>query len=192
MDDFTASRQSDAELVSSIKAGSADAFRMLYERFESLVKNYVRKNIWNRNEREDACQHIFLSIFGTITRSDFQLVGDSLLPLLKTITRASCADYGRLIVRTQRLHYSDDVEAILEPDSRSERDNPFEIAAEGDYKAFVLNQLPPKMRQILLFWTEGDSANEIAEKLGVTPRWIRVCFHAILKTFKRLSDQDRR
>lgn len=65
----------DLEIVHSLKAGDADAFRMVVDKYQKLVLNCAFKFLRNRESAEDLTQEVFLEVFESIHafRGDSQL-----------------------------------------------------------------------------------------------------------------------
>jgi RNA polymerase sigma-70 factor (ECF subfamily) len=154
----TPSPFADAELVGACRAGDADAWRSLYDRYAPLVHRFTSALGVPVDEREDAAQDIFIAVY----RSLRHFRGEA--QLSTWIYRIAARHAIRLGRRrrtreTMRLTMLTEKPALLtDPSERSTQ------VATLDR---MLAKLPHKKRTVLvLFEIEGLSAKEISDVVG--------------------------
>lgn len=60
----------DSEYVRQFQAGDVEAFVPLYERYLPRIGTYIRKKVWNAQDREDLSAQIFTLVFKHLPRFD--------------------------------------------------------------------------------------------------------------------------
>ena len=78
---------SDERLVAHVRAGSEEAFEVLYDRHHRGILGFCRHMVGSVEEAEDAVQHTFMAAYGDLLRSGKPI---QLRPWLYAIARNRC------------------------------------------------------------------------------------------------------
>jgi|SRR5215469_16544574 len=183
--DFT--NLSDTELVQLAKAGNADAFTLLFQRYERSVRGYLAGLVGNREDADDLAQQAFLKTWDKLPalHEAFRFK-----PWLFTIARNLAYDYGRLQARSP----SQSLDRFKERNDTANGFNLEDATAVKELVQLALAELPPKYRDCLLLHINGGfSRDEIAEllKIGKTSVSTYICTARRLfrKAYYRLKDE---
>lgn len=160
----------ESTLVSLLKQGQEDAFRVLVRRYETRVFSIAYGITLDREESLDIVQEVFLKVYQNIHgfREESRLS-----TWLHRITVNLCLNWKKRWKRRFRWHH--------QPLERDESGNDLKSGTEAHYpdalyekKEFEkifwdrLNELPEKTRAVfVLKEVEGLSYDEIAKTLGV-------------------------
>jgi RNA polymerase sigma-70 factor (ECF subfamily) len=159
-DDFT--HTSDTELVKLAKAGNADAFTLLFQRYNRPVRGYLAGLVGNSEDADDLTQRAFLNAWDKLLTLHEE---SRFRPWIFTIGRNLAYDYKRLQARSA----SQSLESFKE---RNDPVNGINLEDETAVKELVklaLAELPPKYRDCLLLLIKGEfSHDEIAELLKIS------------------------
>src|SRR5258706_227739 len=184
-DDFT--NTSDTELVQLAKAGNADAFTLLFQRYKKPVRGYLAGLVGNSEDADDLTQQTFLNAWNKLLtlheRSWFK-------PWIFTITRNLAYDYRRMQTRSP-------LQSLESFKERNDTVNGINLEDETAAKELVkiaLAELPPKYRDCLLLLIEGGfSHDEIAELLKISKTSVSTYMCTARRLFRqayyRLKDE---
>ncbi len=146
----------DEQLVALVRAGRADAFEAIYDRYERQILSFCRHMVGSREEAEDAVQHTFMAAYTDLRRSDKRI---QLRPWLYTIARNHCMS----LLRARREHAPlDDAEPSVDGLSAT-------VQRREDLRDLLrdLGRLPDDQRAALVLAELGAlSHDEIAEVVG--------------------------
>ncbi|MFC3898494.1 RNA polymerase sigma factor [Lentzea rhizosphaerae] len=172
----------DSRLWEQIAQGDHAAFTELFERHAEAVWNYAYRLTASWSQAEDLLSATFLTAWRT--RGEAQLVRDSALPWLYTVTANRARTEWRASRRALRLV------ARLAP--QDERDHADEVAARTDAQrrlalvVAAIAKLPPSEREIAQLCLLGDvSTADAATLLGITESSVRA---RVSRTRARLRD----
>jgi RNA polymerase sigma factor (sigma-70 family) len=84
--------RSDEQLVALLRAGHAEAFQVIHDRYRQRLFAYVAQMLPQRQDAEDALQEVFERAYAGLLRTDRDL---ALRPWLYTIARNRCVDHLR-------------------------------------------------------------------------------------------------
>ena len=149
----------DIEMVARCRRGDATAWRLLYDRYVPVVYRFLSAFRVPSEEREDACQEVFVSIYRSLGR----FRGEALLSTW--IYRIAARHIGRNAQR-RRVRGLLSVLLMREPPPpptphQAERSERLQILDE------LVSRLSPKKRLVLvLFEIEGVPIEEIAKIAG--------------------------
>ncbi len=161
------------EAMSNLQKGSAEAFRMLYERYHQKVYRFCLRMLGDEEQARDAFQETFISIYEH--RKDFR--GNNFSAWLFTIARHNCLN----IIRKRRDSESFDEEYH---DSVEQRTGQIGLK-EQIQKA--LDILPEALREALLLRDyEGYSYKEIAKIAGIELSLAKVRVYRARMTLRKL------
>ncbi len=148
--------QADLELVARCRRGDSTAWRGLYDRYAPIVHRFLSAFGVPREEREDACQEVFVAVYRSLSR----FRGEARLSTW--IYRIAARHAGR-IARRRRVRGLLSTLLVREPapppaPDPSERSERLQILDE------MIGKLSPKKRLVLvLFEIEGVPIEEIAK-----------------------------
>ncbi len=155
---------SDADLVSSLRAGQHEALRVLYERYSGLVHTVALRILHQPDEAEDLTQEIFLTFW---KQNSFQPSRAALSTYLSVMTRSrginklhSRSSQQRTVERFQRAT----IPEFFQP-------TPLENASLQEQQQVLqqaLDQLTENQRRVLeMNYYQGLSQVEIAQALNL-------------------------
>jgi RNA polymerase sigma-70 factor (ECF subfamily) len=165
------SQESDENLMLRYGRGEVAAFEFLYQRHESRVFRYLRRNVRNESSANDLMQEVW---FAVVRGAANYQPSAKFTTWLFTIAHNRMVDMIRANHRLQSLDAGDD----LDPDGSSLPDRlavdgklePLAQVQSQDEAAALLSavaQLPPEQRSAFLLQAEGGlSVEEIAGATG--------------------------
>jgi RNA polymerase sigma factor (sigma-70 family) len=168
-DDFT--NTSDTELVKLAKAGNADAFTQLFQRYKGPIRGYLAGLVGNSEDADDLTQQAFLNAWDKLLTLHEE---SRFKPWIFTIARNLAYEYGRLQARSP-------LQSLERFKERNDTVDGFNLEDETTVKELVniaLAELPPKYRDCLLLLIKGGfSHDEIAAllKIGKTSVSTYIC-----------------
>jgi RNA polymerase sigma factor (sigma-70 family) len=172
----------DTRLWEQIAKGDHAAFTELFERHAEAVWNYAYRLTASWSQAEDLLSATFLTAWRK--RGDAQLVRDSALPWLYTVTANRARTEWRASRRALRL--------VTKLTPQDERDHADEVAARTDAQRRLVQvvtaiaKLPASEREIAQLCLLGDvSTADAAALLGITESSVRA---RVSRTRARLRD----
>jgi RNA polymerase sigma-70 factor (ECF subfamily) len=156
--------------MQQVAQGEEEAFRILVERYEGLVRGTIHRMGWRNQDLEDLSQQVFIRIWKAASR--YRADGKFATWLL-TITRNVVFNEGRSRARATLVPMdSETVSPEVASISRASHEQPGSMAASADLQRAVdaaLAGLPEKQALALtLHRFEGFSHEEIASILETT------------------------
>jgi RNA polymerase sigma-70 factor (ECF subfamily) len=139
----------DRLLVWKFKSGSNDAFRRIYDKYESDLLTLAANLLGEPNAAEDVVQDVFISFVKL--RDKFRLTG-SLKGYLATCVANRSRDYLR---RNQRLKT---VEVDQTGRIASNSDGPVQLVANSEQLqrlSQAMTQLPYEQREVIVLYLHG-------------------------------------
>lgn len=160
----------DAELVAAVLAGTHERYTELVRRYKSLVTTYAFSRVNQRELAEDLSQETFVRAFVAL---DHLKNPAAFSAWLLSIAHNVCIDHLRSKSRTVSLeiHSEKDSQGQILIQNRRERSAVDKIAQEEmrDRILGAIDALGDEYRATLLLrHVEGQSCEEIAERLGVS------------------------
>lgn len=169
------------DLVERARAGDAEAFGLLYDRYHAPVFRYLAARVRDRAEAEDMAAEVFVEVAQRIGR--FRGGGPDFVSWLFTIARNDVRD--RLRRARRRV-----VEPVEEPPPAGEVEDPVDSVAlrlEADRVRGALEALTDDQRQVLLLKFAGGLSNaEVASVLGKPVGAVKSLQHRALAAMRRL------
>lgn len=169
----------DFELLSRLKNGDLEVFRIIYERYWIRLYNIARNRLNDKLEAEEVVQDIFCNFWRK--RSTLQLTKgfDQYF-----FTAAKFEVINRLARRARTLHYEKEYAA-----TQTEADNAVEQLL--DYKevnqqlSSAISTLPEKCRRAFtLRHEQGYSLRQIAETLDISEKTVSAHLSKARKTLR--------
>ena len=140
--------------VIDLKKGSAQAFHLLYQKYNQPIYRFCLRMLNDKNAAEDAFQETFIRVY----ESSRSFSGQNFSSWLYTIARNTCLN----ILRSQKEHVAFE-EEFLTPEQTTDSD--FSVK---NYIDTAVSKLPVNLREaILLREYEECSYQEIADILGI-------------------------
>ncbi len=150
----------DHALVSRIKSGDKQAFRLLIKQNERLVAHMVARLIDRNEDREELCQDVFLRVYEKISEFNFQ---SKLSTWIATIAYRTGINH----LRKKKIELSDIPEEECFTAHFISSDDPQESMEDNEIEAMTLKligQLPPHYKTILtLYHVDQMNYKEIGE-----------------------------
>lgn len=155
---------SDADLISSLRAGEQEALRILYRRYGGLVYTLALKMLGQPDEAEDLTQDVFLNFW---KQEKFDPNRAALSTYLCVMTRSRALN--KLQSRSSRQRSLEKLQQVT-PAEFSDA-TPLERASLQEQKEAVrqaLTQLNENQRRVLeMSYFQDMSQSEIAQRLGM-------------------------
>lgn len=156
--------QDELNAIENLKAGSAEAFQLLYNKYQSNIYRFCLKMLGDTAVAQDAFQETFIKVYEN--RKNFK--GEQFVPWLYTIARNVCYN----AIRAKKEHEAFD--EIYHGQMK---------APEGDIgmKEFIekaISSLPVSLREALLLREyEECSYQEVADILGIDLSLAKIRVH---------------
>jgi len=167
------SKLSDEQLIQHVVAGCQDALSVLFDRYHRLVFDVAFRIVRDPGEAEEVVQTVFLDIYRAVANFD----RSKGIPKVWILQYA----YHRALHRKRHLvsnHFYrwEELEAAVEVGvGRSLAGNLPEMVRLAEQ---MLEKLKPRQRAVLeMTYYEGLTAEEIAQRLGLTAHIVRHDLH---------------
>lgn len=147
-------------------------FRELFDVVAPALLRYVRRLTGSPTDAEEIVQDAFLKLHCRMNESDLELTNPRAW-LFRVATNAA-RDLERQ--RRSRLAAPLPAATVVEFESHVER---------RQLTRQTLQRLSPRMRQVLLLWSEGFSYREIAEVTGIESGYVGVLLQRARAAFKK-------
>jgi RNA polymerase sigma-70 factor (ECF subfamily) len=181
----------DESLMARLAGGEIEALGELYRRYGAMVVSALLRFARElpRDEAEDLCQEVFLTLRDTAAKYEEQ-------SKLKAWLYGVAVQFARNWRRNRALRFR-----LLGQYSKTRLTNGLQVVASPEQTAGfrdvirkTLDKLPPRHRELLvLSEVEGFSASEIAEITGMSPAAVWTRLHRIRKKLLRVfGDQSDR
>lgn len=174
----------DDLLIKMIRAGKAEAYRALVERYQDMVYNLCFKVLLDEDEAKDAAQDTFIKAYQALNTFREESKFSTWLYRIAS---------NMAIARTRRKKRSGPLEEArhLASDEQSSGNQPGNMSQEerSHYLHLALAQLEENDRLLLsLYYLEEVSMDETAEISGLDKNTVKVRMHrARKKLYKVLS-----
>jgi RNA polymerase sigma-70 factor (ECF subfamily) len=174
------------ELVERAKAGDAEAFGLIYDRYVDNVYRFVYFRVGNRQLAEDLTADTFLRALNRIATVSWQ--GRDLRAWLVTIARNRVADHFKSGRYRLEVTTGDVLEADRE--ERGPEGSPEEVVLGHITNVALLGAVkrlnPEQQECIVLRFLQGFSVAETAEAMGKTEGAIKALQYRAVRALARL------
>ncbi|KEO84543.1 RNA polymerase sigma factor [Tumebacillus flagellatus] len=161
---------SDLVLIREVLAGDETCYRLLVERYQSLVYTIALRMVRDRTEAQDIAQDVFLKAYRTL--GDFREEASFKTWICKIATNRSIDWKRKHGVRQEKTAQVE--EAAWIPDTGVERPDQALIRRETQAEVRrVIEEMPEKYRSILVMYHfQNMSYQDIAEDQKISPRTV--------------------
>ncbi len=175
----------DAALVADAQAGDKAAVNTLISLVRPMVFRYCRSRLANCpggiDSADDVAQEVCLAVYRALP--GYQERGLPFNALVFAIASHKVADaqrrYGRLPVQLAEI--PEQTEPSLTPEQQVVAAVNFRVAAD------LIDQLPPRMRDVLILRASGLNAEDTAAALGIRAGAVRVAQHRAVARLRALA-----
>lgn len=157
----------DAILIKQLNASDKKAFGLLYDKYVGMVYGFLVSVLRQEGLAEDLTQWCFMQMW---ERRETISAERNLPAWLYVIARnAAIKELRRQVTAANYVEYTLNSKSEAENDSDPKSD----LKVITEELKIVIDQLPESRRRIFMMRTvEGLSVNEIAEKLGISPKTV--------------------
>jgi RNA polymerase sigma-70 factor (family 1) len=178
-------RNSDPQLVKSLKKGDIFAFNELFYKYSQKVYNFSMQHLKNEEDVKDLVQEIFTKIWDIREKIDEK---KSFNAFLFTISLNTIRDYFRKQVKNRKLITKWLEKAEFYSESTLES---IELASLEKAVETVVEQLPPKRQMVFrLSRNEGLSNDEIAERLNIEKKTVENHLNLALRHLRDVLQEE--
>lgn len=179
MPDRACQAPNDTELVERVRAGDADSFGLLYDRYHVAVYRYVYYHVGHRQDAEDLSATVFERALQSLPH--FRGGDCRFSTWLYRIAHNAIVDYHRL-QRTRRSLSLEEANEYV-GDGGTDPDKALESLDLSD----ALAALPQEQRELLILrFVDGLGHDEVAKVLGKKEGACRVGQHRALCALARI------
>ncbi|MCJ8209213.1 RNA polymerase sigma-70 factor [Mucilaginibacter sp. RS28] len=180
----TLSNVSDDELLSAFKAGNAQAYQYIYERYWQVLFRFSRKMLQDEVLAKDVVQEVFTTLWAK--KNDHHISGP-LAAYLYTLTRNRILD----MVKRSKVEnkYLESLNNFIEL-NHTTPDRLYIQKELYDQVEKEIQHLPEKMRMVFEMSRKHHKSNqEIADELGITNKTVKNQLSSALKLLRnKLGD----
>lgn len=177
--------QTETELFALISEGSEDAFRELYKRWHPILRGYIIKILHTEEDMMEILQESLLRLW--LNRDKLAGIQYPRTWFIKIVTN-ECYRYFRKHGLQHRL-----LSALENVKSDEIAHNTEQELAFRETQRFIqqaVRTLPPRQREIyILSRDKGLRIPEIAEQLGVTPKYVTKTLGIALQVIRQKLTQ---
>jgi RNA polymerase sigma-70 factor (ECF subfamily) len=183
----------EKRLVSSLKAGQEDAFRILIRQYRGKLFSIAYGITLDREESLDIVQDVFLKVYRSIHKFREE---SKLSTWLYRITVNACLNWQRRWKRRFRWHHHplDRDEAGERTDLKTEEDHPARLYERKELESRIwdnLKTLPEEARAVFVLREfEGLSYDEIAETLNIKKGTVSSRLFYVRKKLREALKED--
>jgi RNA polymerase sigma-70 factor, ECF subfamily len=161
---------SDIEIIERVRTGDEHSYRLLVERYQTLIFTIAFRMVRDRTEAEDIAQDVFLKVYRTLDQFREE---SSFKTWICRIATNRCIDWKRKHgVRQDATTQVDEADRLV--DEIHER--PEQSLVRRETQAEIrkaIEEMPEKYRTILLMYHfQGLSYKEIADQQDISPRTV--------------------
>lgn len=170
-------RQEELKLVKKMKAGSRQAFGILYERYVERIYTFIYHKTFHAETARDLTQNVFIKCLSALDK--FESDQGSFAAWLFTVARNAVIDHYRTRHTSISLEDVWDLAADADVAMDAQNRERHQILHEQ------LHRLKPEQRELLILriWQDLGFA-EIAEIMGGSTGSCKMAFHRLIKRLR--------
>ncbi|WP_297902893.1 RNA polymerase sigma-70 factor [uncultured Parabacteroides sp.] len=176
---FQKSIRNDEDLLTSLRAGSEDAFTVIYERYHKLLYVLAYKYLKSTYSSEDAVQQVFLKLWET---RSLLMVNVNLRNYLYTMLKNHVLNEIRNNNSAVEKNYE-----IVQSTPEYEDELLVKIEEQDMMSHFYqeIDHLPEQKRQVCLYKLKGNLSNqEIADKMNISVPTVKTHYAQAIKILR--------
>lgn len=141
---------SDKDIIIKIKNGEIDYFSLIVKKYSSLIYQYIKLKIKNKEDAEDLVQNVFISFYKVIDRFNEQkLIKPYLFQIVNNELKMFYRKYKKILPLTEDIYLQDDrfIDNFNDEDIMK-----------------ILKKLKSQEKKIIMMIVDGYSYEDIAKK----------------------------
>jgi RNA polymerase sigma-70 factor (ECF subfamily) len=161
---------SDIELVEGARAGDRESYRLLVERYQTLVYTIALRMVRDRTEAEDIAQEVFLKVYRSLDQFREEA---SFKTWICRIATNRCIDWKRKHrTREETTHQVEEADRLVDELHERPEQALLRRETQGEVRR-AIEKMPEKYRTILLLYHfQGMSYKDIAEQENISARTV--------------------
>lgn len=169
----------EEKIIKDAIKGEAEAFGLLYDRYQPQIYRFIYIKVSHREEAEDLTHQVFLKSWQNISEYSFQ--GFPFSAWLYRIARNQIIDYYR--TKKNVLSIEESIELKIESPKIKKIDDGFDI--ERVRKA--ISQLNPEQQDVIILrFIEDFSPKETAAAINKTENAVKLLQYRAIKNLKKI------
>jgi RNA polymerase sigma-70 factor (ECF subfamily) len=161
----------DSDLVERYLAGDTRQFRVLVERYQDRMVNFIQRSIGDRDRAEDLAQEVFIRVYRHLKRFDREKKFSTwIYTIASNLAKNELRNRARnpiVLFQTLTSTWDDDHRPLQFEDSSMRPDDLYRKRRLQQLVEQAAGELPPHHREVfVLREIEGKSYEEIAEITG--------------------------
>ncbi|MBW3542317.1 MAG: sigma-70 family RNA polymerase sigma factor [Planctomycetes bacterium] len=188
-----------AELVHRWREGDEAAATALYERYAqklmTLIGRHIARRFNSRFDADDVAQSVFGSLFRRTRDGHFQFEDDGdfwklllTIGLNKVRKKITFNDAAKRTPQREQSPADGDAQQTFLAECLSRTPSVVEIVTFADLLEELVSRLDPEAQQALSLRLEGSTQKEVAEKMQLRERQVRLLFDEIRVQTESLLD----
>ncbi|MGP1515066.1 MAG: RNA polymerase sigma factor [Bacteroidales bacterium] len=182
--------RTDYELVKAYQDGEQQVFRVLLERHQQKVFNYIMSLVKDKTLADDIFQDTFIKVINTVRGGAYRDEGKFIQWVMR-IAHNLVIDNVRKNQKFRMVYSSEDYN-VFDMMSHSELSREDQMIKDQIYSniRFLIKQLPKEQRRVLIMRHYADmSFKEIAERTGVSINTALGRMRYALINMRRLAEE---
>lgn len=180
--------------IQQLQDGSGDSWRELDRVYRPLIVYWLRRHGLHNNDAEDVAQEAMAQVAQLVGSFEHNGRVGAFRNWLRTITVNACRNFSRKAKRFPQSFGGTTFQEMLEKLQDENSDVSREFNLEHDQHVLlellkmVSKQFQPDTIEVFrLHVMEGVSADEVAEKQGVTPQAVYVAKSRVLRSLRQVA-----
>jgi RNA polymerase sigma-70 factor (ECF subfamily) len=169
----------EEKLINDAIKGEAEAFGLLYDRYQTQIYRFIYLKVGHREEAEDLTHQVFLKSWQNITEYSFQ--GFPFSSWLYSVARHQVIDY----YRTKKINIS--LENIAELKIENPHSGIIDNNLDIERVKKAIHQLKDEQQDVIILrFIEDLSLQEVASILNKTEGAVKLLQHRAIKNLKKI------
>lgn len=173
----------EKNLIENAIKGEAEAFGLLYDRYQPQIYRFIFIKVGHREEAEDLTHQVFLKSWENIDSYNFQ--GFPFSSWLYRVARNQVIDY----YRTKKINLS--LESIVELKTENPNTKIIDDALDIEKVKKAISQLNPGQQDVIVLrFIEDFSPGETASILNKTETAVKLLQYRAIKNLKKILNHE--